>query len=250
MNVDLSGKVALVTGGARGIGRAISLALARLGAAVVVNYNRSEADAESLKSELDKAGLRVRIVRADITDAEQLDAMFDIIKREYGRLDILVNNAGAIKDGLLLTMRPRDWDRVHNVGLRAAFLCSQKAAEMMMLLHAGKIINISSVGAIRGGRGQTNYAAAKGGLLAFTRACAVELGPKNIQVNAALPGMIETRMSKRVRRSAGEDILARIPAGRFGAPEDIAALVAFLASPAADYITGQAICVDGGMSST
>ena len=250
MNLDLTDRVALVTGGARGIGRAIVTTLAELGATTVVNYNRSAEDAESLKSQLEGAGRKVSLIQADITQADQVTAMFETIRKNPGRLDILVNNAGMIRDGLLLTMRERDWDRVQDVTLKGAFLCTQQAAELMMTGHAGKIVNISSVGAIRGGRGQTNYAAAKGGLVAFTRACAVELGPKNIQVNAVLPGMIETKMSKRVRRSAGEDILSRIPAGRFGVPHDIAAIVAFLASPASDYITGQAICVDGGMSST
>lgn len=249
MNIDLTDKVALVTGGARGIGRAISKALAEAGATVVVNYNRSADEAESLQTELDAAGRAAHIVQANITKPEEVEALFGRARSECGRLDVLVNNAGVIKDTLLATMRASDWGRVLDVNLTGAFLCTQQAAEIMIPSGAGKIVNISSVGAIRGGRGQANYAAAKGGLVAFTRACAVELGPKNIQVNAVLPGMIETKMSKRVRRLAGEDILSRIPAGRFGAPEDIASLVLFLASSMADYVTGQAICVDGGMTS-
>lgn len=250
MNIDLTGKVAVVTGGARGIGRAISTELAALGAAVAVNYNRSADAAEALRAGLEAEGRKALLCQANVAKADEVRAMFDTIRRELGRIDILVNNAGAIKDGLLLAMRERDWDRVQDVNLKGAFLCTQQAAEAMMVNESGKIINISSVGGIRGGRGQTNYAAAKGGLIAFTRAAAVELGPKNIQVNAVLPGMIETQMSNRVRRSAGEQIRARVPAGRFGSVEDVAGLVGFLASPAADYITGQAICVDGGMSAT
>lgn len=250
MDIDLTGKVALVTGGARGIGRAISTALAEAGAEVVVNYNRSADEAEALKAELETAGGVVHALQANVADPAQVESLFEALRGECGRLDVLVNNAGVIKDVPLPAMSLRDWDRVVDVNLKGAFLCARKASELMMLNHSGKIINISSVGAIRGGRGQTNYAAAKGGLLAFTRACAVELAQKGIQVNAVLPGMIETRMSKRVRRLAGEEILARIPAGRYGKPEDIARLVVFLASPMADYVTGQAICVDGGMSST
>jgi 3-oxoacyl-[acyl-carrier protein] reductase len=246
MNVSLSGKVALVTGGGRGIGAAISRALAELGAAVVVNYNRSSEQAEALRAELAAQGRAVTLAQADVSKPDAVQAMFGLVRATHQRLDILVNNAGVVRDTLLLTMRDKDWDAVYEVILRGAFLCTRQAAEMMMSSHAGKIINIASVSAVAGGRGQTNYVAAKAGLLGFTRACAIELAPKNIQVNAVLPGMIETQMSHRVRRAAGEEILSRIPAGRLGKPEDIAAMVAFLATPLADYITGQAICVDGG----
>ena len=145
-------------------------------------------------------------------------------------------------------MELSDWDRVHDVNLRGAFLCTRFAAEMMMANHSGKIVNISSIGALRGGRGQTNYASAKGGLVSFTRACAVELAAKGIQVNSILPGMIVTEMSSRVRKRAGDKILEKIPAGRFGESVDVANLVVFLVSDKADYITGQAISVDGGLS--
>ena len=249
VNTDLTDKVALVTGGGRGIGRSIVEALAELGASVVVNYNRSAEAAEALRAEMTEVGRKVTLHQADITKPDEVQAMFDAVQDLCGRLDILVNNAGVVRDTLLLTMRDRDWDRVQDVSLRGAFLCTRQAAEMMMLQQAGKIINIASVSAICGGRGQVNYAAAKAGLVGFTRACAVELGPKNIQVNAVLPGMIETQMSQRVRRSAGQKLVERIPAGRMGRPEDVAAVVAFLATRAADYVTGQAVCVDGGMTS-
>lgn len=248
MKLDLTDKVALVTGGSRGIGSAICHTLAGAGAKVVINYNRSGPEAEKLKEEISAGGRDAGTFRADISNPEDVKALFEHVGKNFGRLDILVNNAGIIKDKLLLSMELSDWDKVQDVNLRAAFLCTRHAAEMMMPRHAGKIINISSVSAIRGGRGQTNYAAAKGGLISFTMACAVELSGKGIQVNAVLPGMIVTEMSSRVRKRAGEEILKDIPAGRFGNPMDVAHLVLFLASDKSDYITGQAIPVDGGLS--
>lgn len=248
MNIDLLNKIALVTGGARGIGRECSLLLSKAGAKVVINYSKAKEKAEELRDEIIRNGNEADIFQADISKPEEVEALFEHIKKNSGRLDILVNNAGIIKDNLLLAMSLSEWDKVHDVNLRGAFLCIKHAGEMMMANHSGKIINISSIGAIRGGRGQTNYASAKGGLLSFTRACAVELGVKGIQVNAVLPGMIMTEMSVRVRKRAGAEILERIPLSRFGEPSDVANLVLFLASDKADYITGQAISVDGGLS--
>ena len=201
-----------------------------------------------MKLEIHQRGGTLETVQADISTPSQVETLFEHIRNRYGRIDILVNNAGIIKDSLLLAMDISDWDKVHDVNLRAAFLCTRLTAEMMMFQHCGKIINIASVGAIRGGRGQTNYASSKAGLVAFTRACAVEQGGKGIQVNAVLPGMIDTKMSQRVRKRAGTKILKGIPAARYGKTEDVANLVVFLASDKADYITGQAICVDGGFS--
>ncbi len=248
MRIDLSGKMALVTGGARGIGAAVSRRLAEAGAAVVINYNKSADWAENLLREIQSQGGQAELFQADVSEAGQVEALFESIRKQRGRLDILVNNAGIVRDGLLLSMRLADWSKVHDVNLTGAFLTTRLACELMVPAHGGKIINIASVSGIRGGRGQTNYASSKGGLIAFTRACAVELGPKGVQVNAVLPGMIETEMSGRVRKRAGEAILARIPAERFGDPADVAALVVFLASDFSGYITGQAICVDGGLS--
>jgi 3-oxoacyl-[acyl-carrier protein] reductase len=248
MKLDLTGKVALVTGGSRGIGRACSLLLALAGARVVVNYQKSREQAEDLVREIAQGGGEAHLFQADVANPEQVEALFDHIRKTFGRLDILVNNAGLIKDNLLLTMSLSDWEKVHDVSLKGAFLTTRRAAEMMLPNHAGKIINMASVSAIRGGRGQTNYASAKGGLIAFTRACAVELAGKGIQVNAVLPGVIVTDMTQRIRKRAGEMLLKNIPSERFGEPMDVAHLVLFLASEQSDYITGQAIAVDGGLS--
>jgi 3-oxoacyl-[acyl-carrier protein] reductase len=248
MELDLTGKIALVTGGSRGIGRACSRLLAMAGAQVVINYNRSGEKAEELRGEILRGGAVAEIAQADVSIPGDIEALFAYVKGRFKRLDILVNNAGIIKDNLLLTMQLSDWGRVHDVNLRGAFLATKYAAEIMMLNHSGKIINIASVSAVMGGRGQTNYASAKGGLVSFTRACAVELAGKGIQVNAVLPGMILTDMSKRARKRAGSEMLERIPAARFGEPDEVADLVVFLASNRSDYITGQAIMIDGGLS--
>jgi 3-oxoacyl-[acyl-carrier protein] reductase len=248
MKLDLSGKTALVTGGARGIGASISRTLAAAGAKVVINFNKSGEKAGKLRDEIRSEGFESEIFQADVSEPDQVDRLFQFIRSYSGRLDILVNNAGMIRDALLLAMSAAEWDKVHDVNLRGAFLTTRIAAELMVLKHYGKIINIASVSGIRGGRGQTNYASAKGGLISFTRACAVELAPKGIQVNAVLPGFIETEMSTRARRRAGEALLDRIPAQRFGNPQEVANLVLFLASEFSDYITGQAIPVDGGLS--
>jgi len=248
MKIDLSDKIALVTGGSRGIGRACCRSLSKAGAKVLINYNRSKEKAEALKNDIEGEGREADIFQADISQPEEVEALFQIIRKKYEKLDILVNNAGIIKDNLLLAMSISDWDRVLNVNLRGAFMCSKYASEMMITRHFGKIINISSVGAIQVVRGQGNYAAAKGGLLSFTRTCAVELAGKGIQVNAVLPGFIETKMTQRTRKRAGQQILDRIPQERFGQAADVADLVVFLASDKSDYITGQAITVDGGLS--
>lgn len=248
MNIDLSGKIAMVTGGARGIGRETSLVLSEAGATVVINYIKSSEKAEEVRKTISERGGECSIFKADISDPEEATRLFDHIKDAYGKIDILVNNAGVIKDNLLLTMRLSEWDKVLDTNLRGAFLCTQKAAEMMIVKHSGKIINISSIVSLKAGRGQSNYAASKGGLVSFTRACAVELAGKGIQVNAVLPGMIKTDMTRRTLKRAGDQVLGMIPAGRLGEPSDVANLIVFLASDRADYITGQAILVDGGMS--
>jgi 3-oxoacyl-[acyl-carrier protein] reductase len=237
-----------VTGGARGIGGACSLALARLGATVIINYCRSKDAAERLQEEIAGAGGQARTFQADVSKPDEVEAMFAFLRREYARLDILVNNAGIIRDRLLLSMKLDDWQSVQDVNVTGTFLCTRCAVEMMLRQHGGKIITIASASAVSGGRGQTNYAASKGALVSFTRASAVELGRKGIQINAVLPGIIETDMSKAIRERAGEALLERIPVRRFGQPSEVASLVAFLASEESNYIIGQAISIDGGLS--
>ncbi|HDH11198.1 MAG TPA: glucose 1-dehydrogenase [Nitrospirae bacterium] len=246
--MDLSGKVALVTGASRGIGRETGIQLAKAGAKVIINYNKSKEKAGEVKEAILSAGNEADVFQTDVSNPDEVKALFAFIMDKYNKLDILVNNAGIIKDNLLIAMKLSDWDKVLDTNLRGAFLCTQHAAEMMMANHSGKIINISSIVAIKAVRGQTNYASAKGGLISFTRACAVELAGKGIRINAVLPGMIATDMSSRAIKRAGDRILERIPANRYGNPSDIANVVVFLASDNADYITGQAISVDGGMS--
>ncbi len=247
MTIDLSGKLALVTGASRGIGRACALALAGAGGDVVVNGRDAGALAETGEA-ISRLGRNVETIVADVASPLEIERLFTEVSRRFGRLDILVNNAGVIRDALVGVLAAPDWDGVLSTDLRGPFLCTQAALPLMLPHHAGKIVNIASVAALRGSAGQANYAAAKGGLVAMTRTCAVELAPKGIQVNAVLPGVIATRMSARLRQRGGRRLLDAIPAGRFGGPEDVAAAVAFLASPLADYITGQTLVVDGGMS--
>ena len=250
MKTDLTGQVALVTGGGRGIGRACSVALARLGAKVIINYRRSRDSAERLVKDIVDEGGAGHVYQADVSDSAAVDAMFQFIRQEYRRLDILVNNAGIIQDTLLLSMTLQDWTSVQTTNLTGAFLCTRHAVEMMLRQGGGKIVNIASASADVGGRGQTNYAASKGGLVAFSRAAAVELARKGIRVNAVLPGIIETDMSLPVRQRAASKLLERIPSRRFGRVDEVANLVAFLASDASEYIVGQAIAIDGGLSAS
>ncbi len=248
MNIDLSGKIALVTGGSRGIGRETCILLAQSGAKVIINYKKSIEKAEAVRKVIAGYGMEADVFQADVSIPEEVIALFDHIRDTYKKLDILVNNAGIIKDNLLLAMELSEWDKVIDTNLKGAFLCTKYAAEIMMIHHSGKIINISSIVSLKATRGQTNYASSKGGLISFTRASAVELAGKGIQVNTVLPGMIVTEMSSRARKRAGDKMLERIPAARYGEPIDVANLIVFLASHHADYITGQAISIDGGMS--
>jgi 3-oxoacyl-[acyl-carrier protein] reductase len=256
MGDRLKGKVAIVTGAGRGLGRAEALLLASEGAKVVVNDLGGSRDgtggaaspADAVVKEIKDKGGEAVANYDSVATTEGGENIINTAVKTFGRLDILVNNAGILKDQLVPAMSLLDWDRVMHLNLRGAFLATRLAVEWMLPRHCGKIINIASVSAVKGGRGQANYAAAKGGLVAFTRACATELAAKGIQVNAVLPGMIITDMSSRIRKRAGEDLLSIIPAGRFGNPDEVAHLVVFLASSQADYINGQAIAIDGGMS--
>jgi len=247
MNINLSGKVALVTGASRGIGRCIALAFAGAGAAVVVNYRDNGALADQVVQEIKGAGGEALSWRADVGDANQAKAMVEGVESHFGHLDILVNNAGIVRDSLLLQMEENDWQDVLRVNLGGTYNCSRSVAEAMVMRRWGRIINLSSIVGARGRKGQTNYAASKGAINAFTCSIASELGPKAITVNAIAPGLIRTDMTEGILPLAEEFVRDRIALRRAGKPEDVASLAVFLASEEASYITGQVITVDGGI---
>jgi 3-oxoacyl-[acyl-carrier protein] reductase len=248
--MELEGKVALVTGASRGIGKAIALKLASLGSKVAVNYVAIEAsnkaDADNLVESIIRLGGEAMSVEADIRDSETVKAMVEQVTDKWSKIDILVNNAGINRDTLLLRMSDDAWDDVINTNLRGAYLCTKFVLRSMMRQEWGRIISISSVTGIVGNIGQSNYAAAKGGLIAFTKSVAREMGSRNITVNAVAPGFIITGMTDKLPSERKEAILAMIPLQRFGQPGDVAELVVFLASERAGYITGQVITIDGG----
>jgi 3-oxoacyl-[acyl-carrier protein] reductase len=241
-------KVALVTGGTGGIGRAICRELARLGFLVAVHYSNNRTQAESLVQELSGEGGDALAVTADVASESQVDAMFAEILKRFGRLDVAVNNAGITRDALLLRMKLADWQAVIDVNLTGAFLVSRAAAKVMLKQRSGKIINISSVVGLCGNAGQANYAASKAGLVGLTKSLAKELAGRGITCNAVAPGFIETAMTDVLPAEVKAGLLEAIPLRRPGTPEDIAAAVGFLAGPTADYITGQVLTVDGGMN--
>ena len=248
--MQLKDRVALVTGGSRGIGKAVVTALANDGAKVAFVYRGSQAAAEALVAEVTQSGGTCRAIQADVSQPGAAQPVVDQVLADWGRVDILVNNAGVIKDGLFLRMDQADWNTVLDTNLGGTFaFCRAVAAQMALKQRFGRIINISSVAATHVNAGQCNYAASKGAVNSLTRALAVELGSRNVTVNAIAPGFIETDMSEAVRNKAGDFIAKKmIPVRRLGKPEDIAAVVTFLAGPGAAYVTGQVITVDGGLS--
>ena len=240
-------KIAVVTGGARGIGKAIALELAKAGNLVVINYNGSEEKARETKAEIEAAGGQADILQCNVADFDACEAFFKAVAEKYGRVDILVNNAGVTKDGLLMKMSEEDFDRVLDTNLKGAFHTIRHASRYFLKQKSGKIINISSVSGVMGNAGQANYSASKAGVIGLTKSVARELASRGITCNAVAPGFIETEMTEAMPEAAREAVKKQIPLQRTGQVSDVAGVAAFLASDLADYITGQVISVDGGM---
>jgi 3-oxoacyl-[acyl-carrier protein] reductase len=247
MQLSLKDTIALVTGGSRGIGRAIATTLAESGATVVVNYKGNQAAAEQVVREIAANDGQALAVQADISHAEEVERLFKTVLEHYGKIDILVNNAGITRDTLLLRMKEDDFDTVLDTNLRGVYLCTKAALRPMTKARGGRIINITSVVGLIGNAGQSNYAAAKAGIIGFTKSTAREMASRNITINAVAPGYVETELTGVLSDQMRAAILENIPLGRMGTPQDVANLVCFLASPAAAYITGQTLTVDGGM---
>lgn len=245
--MSLEGKIALVTGGARGIGRAISLELAHSGADVAINYGGSEAAAKELATEIEQLGRKALIVQANVADSEAVQNMVKQVVEHFGRLDILVNNAGITRDNLVMRMKDEEWDEVINVNLKGVYNCIKAVTRTMMKQRFGRIINISSVVGVLGNAGQANYVAAKAGVIGLTKTMARELCTRGITVNAVAPGFIETDMTAKLSEDVQEGILSQVPLARLGRPEEVAKVVRFLSSEDAAYMTGQTLHVDGGM---
>ena len=240
--------VALVTGGSRGIGRAICLELARQGASVAVNYAGNEQAALETVEACRALGVEAEAFRADVADPAACEELVKAVKDRFGHLDILVNNAGITRDGLLMTAKAEDFDKVLDTNLKGAYFCMKAASKVMMRQRYGRIISMSSVVGLRGNAGQTNYAASKAGILGLTKSAAKELATRGVTVNAVAPGFIDTDMTSVLPENAKNAMLSTIPMGHPGAPEDVAQAVAFFARPESAYITGQVLCVDGGMA--
>jgi 3-oxoacyl-[acyl-carrier protein] reductase len=246
--MDLKGKVALVTGGSRGIGREIAIGFSKLGADIAITYNSNSTKAQELTEELIKNGVKAVAVKGDVSVEEDVNSIVNLVEKELGGIDILVNNAGITKDNLLIRMSPNDWDEVMNVNLKGVFLCTKAVTRGMMKKKYGKIINISSVVGITGNPGQGNYSASKAGIIGFTKSMAKELASRGIRVNAIAPGFIQTEMTDILKDDIKKSMLNSIPLNHFGTPKDISHVVNFLASEESDYITGEVIKVDGGMA--
>ncbi len=243
----LDGKVALVTGASRGIGRAIALHLAAEGAKVALNYAGNTEKAEEVKAQIESAGGTAILVQANVADAEAVDEMVAKVTETFGGIDILVNNAGITRDGLLMRMKDEDFDAVLDINLKGVFYCTKAVSKLMMKKRSGRVVNMASVVGVTGNAGQTNYAASKAGVIGFSKSAAKEFASRGITVNVVAPGFIDTDMTAELSEKAKEAALSGVPLKRMGTPEDVANAVSFLASEQAAYITGQVLHVDGGM---
>lgn len=248
MSFDLNGKTCLVTGGGRGIGKAIALGLAKAGADVAVTYSRSAEAAEAVKSEIEELGRKSLAIQADAVDLSKAEEVIEILVKEWGKLDVLVNNAGITKDTLILRMNEEQWDAVITTNLKSVFNYSKAVIKPMMRQRSGAIVNISSVVGIIGNPGQTNYSASKAGIIGFSKSLAKEVGSRSIRVNVVAPGYIETEMTENLNEKVLEAMKSATPLGRTGSAEDVANAVIFLSSDASSYITGEVLKVDGGMA--
>lgn len=247
MSGKLSGKSCVITGGGRGIGLAIARKFASLGADIVINYIKSMPEGEILEELRSLSGSKVLCFQADVSDYDKSKELIDFTKNSLGSVDVLVNNAGITRDGLIMRMKEKDFDDVININLKGTFNCISHVSNVMLKQKRGKIINISSVVALTGNAGQTNYCASKAGVIGLTKSAARELGSRNINVNAIAPGFIESDMTSGLAQKTKDEILSGMIIKRFGKPDDIACAAAFLASEDADFITGQVLVVDGGM---
>ena len=245
--MSLADKIALVTGGSRGIGKEIAIGLSRNGVNVAISYINNKEKAQEVVDEIEKNGVKGVAVKADVSKEEDVLNMVKIINDELGQIDILVNNAGVTKDNLIIRMKTEEWDNVIDTNLKGTYLCTKAVVRGMMKKRYGKIINIASVVGITGNFGQSNYSASKAGIIGFTKSMAKELASRGINVNAVAPGFIETDMTQILKEELKDSLVKSIPMGRAGSPTDIANIVVFLSSEKADYITGQVINVDGGM---
>lgn len=245
---DFSNQTVLVTGAGRGIGRATALMFAGYGANVVINYNGNEAAAEETAKMCKELGAKTLVYKANVSDSQECKDMVDRAVEEFGRIDVLVNNAGITKDKLMMAMKDEDFDSVISTNLKGTFNCMKFVSKVMMKQRYGRIINLSSIVGVRGNAGQANYSASKAGVIGLTKSAAKELASRNITVNAVAPGMIETDMTDVLSDKVKESMLSSIPAGRIGNGADVANAIAFFADKDTSYITGQVICVDGGMA--